>query len=417
MRHVRTLLVLSAALIALSPPADARERRIPGVVFDTVTAPLRIIAGAVSGRRHARARHSYARHSRSGPRSRAAAVAPSVGAASPDLPRSPEIAAAPAAPSQYQLATTGAEARREPRPSAAQQWLAASGWLGPLYWPYASDDLVDYLLSPSNAGDWFWARGAGDLFDAIFMRAGDTKAVWADMCGGRRGGSNVWIDPIRQAVEPTAAQVPPLNALRDAIVQTGNEIRLSCPAHEDTANPGQRLEAMTERLWALRQAAIIFRAPLESFVNSLTGNQRARLNAIKNETLARPITATNAIGQQANVQACSVPASPFADWPADQIEQRVRPTDEQRQALDTLRLTTLGMTRLLMESCPAEPPDTPLARLDAVEKRLDGLLYAARIVAPAVHKFYGTLSDEQKVAFHSIGRPPGRQPAVAGRDR
>jgi len=420
MRRVPILLMLAVALCA-SPPAEARKRDIPGAVFDTVTAPFRIIAGAISGRRHARARHhrffAFARQYRLAEhsRTRAAAIAPGLITPTPDLPQqAPQAAPETAPPAPIQTATTGAETRKEPRTPTFQRWMAPSGWVGPLYWPYASDDLFDFVFSPSRGGDWFWTRGSGDLVDAIFMRGGDSKAAWADMCGGRRGGSNVWVDPIRQAVEPTAAQLQALETVRAALVQAGNEIRLVCPAADAVADPDQRLEAMTDRLWGLRQAVTVLRPPLEAFVSSLTGNQQARLNAIKDEAVARPITTTGSVGQQANTQACTVPASPFADWPADLIDQRLRPDDEQRQALETLRLTTLGMTQVLMVSCPSEAPDTPLIRLTAAEQRLDALLYAARVLAPAVHAFYGTLNDEQKAAFANLGRSPaiGRQPSA-----
>jgi hypothetical protein len=434
MRWGPILPVLLAALIAPPPAAAEGRRNLPGAVFSTVTAPLRIIAGAVTGRRVARSsrqQRAYAKHPRPAVRSKQApraaavapaAIAPAIGAAGAEsAQRTPELGTQAMAPPA--AAAMGAQAPRDTRaPTARRQWMAATGWLGPLYWPYASDDLFDYVLSPSSSGDWFWARGAGDLFDAIFMRTGDNKAAWEDMCGGRRGGSNVWLEPIRQAVEPNAPQLEALNALRDALVKAGNEIRTACPTPDTVATPSQRIETMKDRLWALRQATIILAPPLEAFVNSLTRNQQARLNAIKNETVSRPITASNAIGAQANAQACSVPASPFADWPADEIERRVRPDDEQRQAVETLRLTTLGMTQMLMESCPAEPPDTPLARLAAADKRLDALLYAARVVAPTLHGFHGLLAEEQRTAFEAIGRQPaGRPPAGAaatvGRER
>ena len=44
---------------------------------------------------------------------------------------------------------------------------------------------------------------------------------------------------------------------------------------------------------------------------------------------------------------------------------------------------------------------TPGARLDTMEQRLDAVLRAVAIVQPALQKFYGALSDEQKERFGS----------------
>jgi hypothetical protein len=48
-----------------------------------------------------------------------------------------------------------------------------------------------------------------------------------------------------------------------------------------------------------------------------------------------------------------------------------------------------------------------MERLEAAEKRLNTLLDAARTIAPAAHGFYNSLVDEQKAAFHSLGRRLG----------
>jgi hypothetical protein len=418
MRRIRILvLVLLAALVAMPTSAEARKRFSPKKFVYTVTAPLRIVTG-IPGRRVAhRARHHrkaalhrhrkaavYRQRKQAAARAAAAAATPPAAAAAAvsDAPPLPEVAATDA---RGPAPAPGPERRPERRPS--REWMAASAWLGPLYWPHASDDLFDYVFQPSRAGDWFWARGASDLFDAIFMRAADTKAQWGEMCASRRGGSHVWIEPIMAAVEPNAGQLQALNTLRDTLVKAGNEVRGACPAPGTTATPGQRLDAMTDRLWALRQAVITMRAPLEGFVSALTGNQQARLNAITHQTVGRPVTGGAGAQGGSPAQVCGASAAASGEWPAEEIEQRVRPVDEQRQALEALRMTTLGMAQTLMTSCPTETPATPMERLEAAEKRLNALLDAARTVAPAAHGFYNALVDEQKAAFRSLGRRIG----------
>jgi hypothetical protein len=418
MRRALILLTgLIAGLVAFAAPAQAQD--VPGQIFRTITTPFRMLAGTLAPRRTrnyataplslapaAQRRQPASARATPRPRVRAAAISPRT-----DQPRSaaeiaPELQPAPA--------VAALERRPETRPPDPPPGMAG-GWLGPLYWPYAADDLFDYAFVPSNALDWFWARGSGDLFDAIFMRAGDARAGWAEMCGSRRGGSNSWIEPIRQAINPTQAQAQLINELRDALVKAGNEVRSACPAADTVADPSQRLGAMTDRLWSLRQAVVVIRAPLEKLTSSLSAEQQTRLNAVNDETVAQPLPNGSARGANRSMPVCGPPMSPFAEWPAAEIEQRVRPANEQRQALEMLRMTTLGMTQLLMASCPSETPRSPLARVDAAEKRLDALLYAARVVAPAVNGAYFALADEQKTAFRALGRLAGAP--VAGRER
>jgi LTXXQ motif family protein len=413
MRRTATLLAALAAAIVAMPTLASAQDGFPGAVFRTLTTPFRTIGRTIAPRRTGyvtaplslspAAKKRQQSTARATPRGRAAPI-PAATEASRGTPD--DAAEARALPPVAAL-----ERRPEARSPDQQQQPAmmASGWVGPLYWPYASDDLFDYAFQPSSSTDWFWARGSGDLFDAIFMRAGDARTGWAEMCGSRRGGSGSWIEPMRQAISPTQAQSQLFNDLRDALVKAANEVRSACPSPNTLANPAQRLEAMTDRLWALRQATITIRAPLEGLVGSLSANQQAKLNAIDADAAAPPLGTGNTPRPQANRPAalCGPPLSPFAEWPGAEIEQRVRPADEQRQALEALRMTTLGMTQFLMASCPSETLRTPLTRIDAAEKRLNALLYAARTLAPAVNGFYGALAEEQKAQFRSLGRLAG----------
>ena len=63
--------------------------------------------------------------------------------------------------------------------------------------------------------------------------------------------------------------------------------------------------------------------------------------------------------------ACADPASAMVPWPSEEIEQRVRPTQEQRESLQALQMTVQGLGQFLMASCPKDPPTTPLERLGA----------------------------------------------------
>jgi hypothetical protein len=286
-----------------------------------------------------------------------------------------------------------------PRPAAAP------GWRGPLYWPYASDDLFDYAFQPAG-GDWFWARSGGDLIDAVMMRGDDRSGGWSDMCGSRRAGSAEWIEPIAQALDPTEPQAKALEQLREALVHASNAMKIACPATDTAANPVQRLQQMTDRVWTLRHAITTIRAPLETFVASLSEAQLTRFNALG--TGGRDTTASVQGSGAGAVQLCADP-SVLASWPGEQIEARVRPSAAQGEVLRMLQMTTLGMAQFLVTSCPSEMPRTPIARLDAAEKRLNAMLYAVRNLNPVAAAFYGTLTHEQRLAFQALGqaRPGG----------
>jgi LTXXQ motif family protein len=57
----------------------------------------------------------------------------------------------------------------------------------------------------------------------------------------------------------------------------------------------------------------------------------------------------------------------------------------------------------LKVSCPSYQTLTPTGRVEAMEKRLEAMLEAARTVQPALTKFYDGLTDEQKARFNTLG--------------
>jgi hypothetical protein len=80
----------------------------------------------------------------------------------------------------------------------------------------------------------------------------------------------------------------------------------------------------------------------------------------------------------------------------------IRPTGAQKEALDRLRDATNEAVRVLQAACPEDSPLTPIGRLEAMEKRLDAMLQAAKLVQPALDEFYTTLSSEQKARFNAL---------------
>jgi hypothetical protein len=370
--HRFVLISALVAALAMPDPAAARPR-----LLGIVGAVAGVIGGLALGHR-AFARHRYYARHYPHPR-RYARHAPS-------------------------------ERRTEPsQPRVAANASARAAWAGQMFWPGLSDDLFDYILWPSGNADRFWTHGLADITDGIFRggrrlpeaaarRKLQTTAAATDeasaaalpQCPGPESAdADALVDRIEHAVAPTDAQKSALDALRSAFARALDYINTACPS-DQTSTPLTRLDSMEDRLWAGRQALLTLRAPLDSFYKSLTDEQKARLNGPlgQNEDTGVPI--------------CQQQENP--DWPGTQIDRRLRPAPQQRPALEAVRTTLLGMSRLLSNSCPAATPSTPLDRLDAADKWLNTLLYAVVTVRAPLDGFYSSLTEAQKVRFATLKR-------------
>ena len=74
----------------------------------------------------------------------------------------------------------------------------------------------------------------------------------------------------------------------------------------------------------------------------------------------------------------------------------MKPTEQQQDALEKLKAASTEAASQLQASCPAQSPQTPLDRFDAVGKRLNAMAAAIKTVRPALADFYSSLTDEQK---------------------
>ena len=106
------------------------------------------------------------------------------------------------------------------------------------------------------------------------------------------------------------------------------------------------------------------------------------------------------------VAACSQAAGNFIDLPAQRIEQVVQPTAQQQSAFDNLKKAVQHAADKMQSSCPTAVPQSPMARLDTVETRLNVMADAIKSVRPDLQNFYASLSDEQKARFNTMGPPP-----------
>ena len=277
------------------------------------------------------------------------------------------------------------------------------GWVGPLFWPFAYDDVYDYVILGDSTG--FWDYGYQDIFAGIFVpySGNDLAAYMApasrrapplqDFCGSRRratAGSP--IKQIEQTIQPNQAQRAALDDLAKALTSATQLIQASCPTKTALTAP-DRLAAMRQRIEAMSKAVIVLEPPLRKLYHLLDDGQKARLNA-----LAGPNTAT-----ESSATFCRAAQEAALQWPTEEIETALHPNDIQRAALKKLQHAGVRAVNILDDECRSEDATTAPARLYAVDRRLDAMQQAIQIVSNALDDFYTTLSDEQKAQFEAIG--------------
>lgn len=102
----------------------------------------------------------------------------------------------------------------------------------------------------------------------------------ADTCKQpKQGLSNLPIEKIEDAVNPTDDQEKALNALQEQTNKAVSILQGACPDETPITPPG-RLDAMETRLKAMIEAANTVKPALQNFYGSLTSEQKARFNRL-----------------------------------------------------------------------------------------------------------------------------------------
>jgi hypothetical protein len=158
---------------------------------------------------------------------------------------------------------------------------------------------------------------------------------------------------------------------------------------------------MQQRVEAMRIVVSILKPALDKFYGLLSDEQKARITAL---------AADQQPARSEDLPDCNGAQPDATDWPNEQIENKVKPTDAQRASLTALQDAAAKAADVLKSSCPPADARTPPARLVAVGARLDLMLQAIGTVLPALDTFYSSLTDEQKAAFDAIG--PARNGAT-----
>jgi LTXXQ motif family protein len=320
-------------------------------------------------------------------------------------------------------------------------------WFGAVFWPYAYSDVFDYTFWPYNYDPAYWAYAYDDFFDGIFFpdgapyvdyvyegpyqggyarrdrdarettgsvssggdaTPGRVSQAARELCAEPAKGVTAWpFERIEQAVAPNAEQRALLEDLKNAAAQAAERFKQSCPENLPMTPPG-RLQAMTMRLQATLDAVKLVRPPLEKFYNSLSDEQKARFNAIgpdlgKDQQRAARSETQN---QQAD---CGGEKAGLTALPIERIEEVVQPSVAQAGALDRLSEAMDKAVQVLQSACPTTIAQTPVGRLEVMQKRLEAMIEAANTVRPALEDFYASLNNEQKAKFNRLGRDSARR--------
>jgi hypothetical protein len=295
-------------------------------------------------------------------------------------------------------------------------------WYGPVFWPYAYYDLFGYAFWPYGYDDAFWFTAYDDFFDGVFWgevgppvdygygyaaarRA--PRASYAsvqELCKQPGSGVTAWpFADIERKVGLNDEQKQLLDDMRKASGDAAASFKASCPAENIyPMTPPGRLTAMTARLDATLGAVQTVKPALEKFYTSLSDEQKERFNAIGPK--APKDNAKVSLAAVPEAKSCKEQKPGLTNLPIERIEDAVKPTEAQQADLKGLEEATAKAVSIMQAACPDETPITPPGRLEAMEKRLQAMIDAAKTVKPALESFYGSLSSEQKARFNRIGQ-------------
>jgi hypothetical protein len=396
--------VLGLSLLLTTALPGAVEAR--GIGIRIGGGPVGVVrsVAAIIALRHMHGRHG-ARVGMASAREEAAAAQQS----RVDVTRGPDWIVRPVA--RVQIAAGAALAGWHAQRNAKGWWQHGDGgygWVGPLFWPFAWYDIVDYALWGDGMG--FWGYGYRDLHAAIFTpydedeltrymaperhrRPGRLPSL-AQICSDDFSElSRLPIELVRGAMSSSEEQRTALDDLANASSEGAQIVRASCPT-EAASTASRRLALMQQRLEAMKAAIARFRTPFETVWEMLDDDQKAQLASFAGQRAPFSPKVPYA-------QSCTAPDA--LPWPAREIEARLHLNDAQREALDQLQRMNALARNTLNFDCQPDNDLTPPDRLATAETRIDAMLDAIKQVAPALDDFLAALSDEQKAQFESIG--------------
>jgi hypothetical protein len=253
-----------------------------------------------------------------------------------------------------------------------------------LYPVVALPNLYDGIFWPDRAQA--WPFGYGTIFRSAFAKSPLDDDPRACQQPDRTGEI---LGRIRAEVKPRPDQMPLLQKLGEALGTAGGYLARTCPKAVP-AQPVARLQLMQSQLQVLGMAIDLIRPPLQKFEESLDASQKAKFDSAS-----------------ADASACAA-AAPATDWSVNEIDQAVLPGDSQNEALANLKQAFASAAADLHAHCPNPLPSTPLARLEAMESRIDASWRAALSMQVALANFESRLNDQQRSRFEAMNLAQAR---------
>jgi hypothetical protein len=294
------------------------------------------------------------------------------------------------------------------------------GRAGPAAWATAYEEVLGFALWPDDYGPQLRSRGFDVIADTITGRFDRMRAptrvattgaarsdsgndVSAEQCSDAPSADDKWpASRIEQALQLSDAQHATLNKLQLAANDAVKTIKSQCHLLGDLSPP-DRLRALVQTLWVVRDGNLAVRAPLKDFYESLTSAQKSSF-AFRQPQNAPPSDDKTQVGGNKQYQACAAQNIGSAERLIKEIEMKVRPDKAQAASLENLHKASSDMAKLLVASCVQPIPADPLGRLDSAGDQITAMNYAASNVQLALDDFYGGLSQTQKARFEATGR-------------
>jgi hypothetical protein len=235
-----------------------------------------------------------------------------------------------------------------------------------------------------------WPFGYDSIFTTAFAAADRNH----DDCR-QSVDANAIVERLRAEIGPSAEQIERLQRLGGAIGAAADYLAKSCPT-EIPQQPSARLQLMDSQIEVLTMAADIIHQPLQEFEQSLADEQRAKFSG---EASAK--SGASGRRDKASLRSCGASATTI-DWWIGQIDKSVQPNDQQRSTLTDVQQAFGKAANDLEAHCPTSVPRSAVARLEAIESRLDATWRAILSIQVALQDFESKLSDEQKNRLQSM---------------
>ena len=380
----RVILVF-VALGATAAPDAASAQLSPQGIIGGITRPFRHALGQIGHR--PRARHYH---------------------------RAASGRAAPAAASRAAAAERVAASQESLNPSGARL-----GLVGPPAWPSAYEDALGFTFWPDDYASRLRGHGFDVIADTITGRldlrrslprtatTGSTVRTDVDndssldKCGPSTSASNWPASRVEQTVQLSGSQRTALEKAQAATAEAASKIKADCQSL-GSFSPPDRLRALVQTLWTVRDSGVFLHEPLKNFYETLTYAQKNSFAKPQPDKVAPPDSGTANPGMNKQFQACAAQNAERAERLIKEIEMRVRPDKDQAQSFENFHRTASDMAKMLIASCAQPIPADPIARLDAASDHLTAMNYAATTVQITFDKFYVKLNNDQKARFDSM---------------